>query len=248
MERRYRRDLWRVGVAALLVLAYQSDAVSAEPDDWSRLAYSRDDGVEVMVRLRDGEWCNQALELRLIAEQPSVFTAKNLQPLIKSLSDLVRRDCRLVRYFAIAGLQKGSSEKIYRAEAAYANAWFIVELQTQTVTPEVQRKSRPSGGPPMTAEQRKHVEELQLMVRGAAKAKSEAGKIVKIQKVLKELGFYKGPLTGKMSDASSSAIKDFKKFHGLKPTVAIDDEFLEVLHDPRALLGQKYVKPGSSRS
>ena len=235
-----------LGLVTLLVGTFERHGSADDADEWSRLAYSRDAGVEVMVRLRNGAWCEQALQLRLIAERRSVFTSDKIQTLIESLSEFVRKDCPLVRYFAISGMEKGSSAEIYRAEAAFTNDWYIVELSPAAGGTE--RKARAPDAPPMTPEQRKRVERLQSLVREAAKAKTESGKTVKIQLVLRKLGFYKGSPNGEMSAATQNAIKEFKKFHGLPVTANIDNDFLEVLHDPRALLGQKYVKPTPSRS
>ena len=204
------------------------------PDGWNRFAYSRSSGIEVLVEARGGTWCRQAVDVKLVAENASTLRADVLQPFFETLSDLLTKDCPEARYFTIAGVQKGSDREIYQGEAAAANGWFIIDLNASAAA--VQGKSQKPATPQLSPEQQQRLDTLLGIARDAKNAKSKPGRNLKVQKLLKELGLYSGPLNGKNDKATQAAITEFKKSYGLPANGEIDDAFLAALNDPNALI------------
>lgn len=101
-------------LAVLLPITAAADSV--------RLAYSQRLGVEVFAESESGSWCQDEVELRLVAEQASFFEAAHRDLLIK-VGAVLAQECGKAASATINGETKDGTP-VYEGMASAASGWL----------------------------------------------------------------------------------------------------------------------------
>ena len=89
-----------------------------------RLAYSKKQGVEVFANSLSGDWCREALHLKVIAQDKTLFNKEDFNILMKKLGTVIAAECPVA---IVADIDGYNAEKqlIYKATASEANKWAV---------------------------------------------------------------------------------------------------------------------------
>ncbi len=105
-------------LALIAGLSFSSSALE------KKLAYSKSVGVTIYVISETSDWCQDALQLKMVADTDDVFQGKAVTGLVKKLGALFKRECPKASSLTLEGVSK-SGEWLYSGDAEKAQAWAL---------------------------------------------------------------------------------------------------------------------------
>ncbi|MDQ7049689.1 MAG: hypothetical protein Q9M92_09150 [Enterobacterales bacterium] len=93
-----------------------------------KLAYSKSVGVTIYVTSDTSQWCQDQLQLRMVADNDEVFQGKAVGKLVKKLGALFKRECKKAASLTLEGVSK-AGDLLYSGEAEKSALWALTEAE-----------------------------------------------------------------------------------------------------------------------